>query len=190
MAISDEALMLQIQQQKIRAFDTLVRRWEKPVLNHCYRMLGDRGLAEDLRQETFLRVYHSASRYRAEAKFATWIYRIATNLCFDALSTRKRHRETGLADYLDAENDSWNELVAPGRLPDEAAVRHEAANCVREALQKLPESLRVIVVLKHYEELTFREIAEILDLPVSTVKSRMAAGMERLGRMLGEHGAN
>ena len=94
MAKSDEALMLQLQTGDLRSFDTLVKRWEKPLLNYCYRMVNDIALAEDLRQEVFLRIYRSAKTYRPTAQFSTWMYRIATNLCLDTLAKQQRRKET------------------------------------------------------------------------------------------------
>ena len=93
MAKSDEALMLQLQTGNLRSFDTLVKRWEKRLLNYCYRMVNDIALAEDLRQEVFLRIYRSAKTYRPTAQFSTWMYRIATNLCLDTLAKRQRRKE-------------------------------------------------------------------------------------------------
>ena len=89
---SDEALMLQLQAGNLRSFDTLVKRWEKRLLNYCYRMVNDITLAEDLRQEVFLRIYRSAKTYRPTAQFSTWMYRIATNLCLDTLAKQQRRR--------------------------------------------------------------------------------------------------
>ena len=185
MAKSDEALMLQLQAGDSRSFDTLVKRWEQPLLNYCYRMVNDITSAEDLRQEVFLRIYRSAKIYRPTAQFSTWMYRIATNLCLDTLAKRRRRKEIPMDAYLESEPEGFDDrLVDPSDAPDAALVKKEIENRVRSALASLPEDLRVVVVLRHYNDMKFHEIAEIVERPVSTVKSRMAAGMERLSRML------
>ena len=185
MARSDETLMLQLQAGDLCSFDTLVKRWEQPLLNYCYRMVNDITLAEDLRQEVFLRIYRSAKTYRPTAQFSTWLYRIATNLCLDTLTKQKRRKETPIADYLESEFESFDDrLIDPSDAPDAVMLKKEIEGRVRSALARLQEDQRVVVTLRHYHDLKFQEIAEILECPISTVKSRMAAGMERLSRML------
>ena len=182
---SDEALMLQLQTGDSRSFDTLVKRWEKPLLNYCYRMVNDIALAEDLRQEVFLRIYRSAKTYRPTAQFSTWMYRIATNLCLDTLAKHKRRKETPMTSYLESESGGFDEkLIDPSDTPDVAAVKKEVEGRVRSALACLPEDQRVVVALRHYNGMKFHEIAEIVERPVSTVKSRMVAAMERLSKIL------
>ena len=182
---SDEALMLQLQAGDLRSFDALVKRWEKPLLNYCYRMVNDIALAEDLRQEVLFRIYQSTKTYRPTAQFSTWLYRIATNLCLDTLAKQQRRKETSIAAYLDSESEGFDEkLVDSSDTPDAAVVKKETENRVRSALARLPEDQRVVVALRHYNGMKFHEIAAIVERPTSTVKSRMAAGMERLNRML------
>ena len=185
MAKSDEALMLQLQVGDLRSFDTLVKRWEKPLLNYCYRMINDITLAEDLRQEVFLRIYRSAKIYRPIAQFSTWMYRIATNLCLDTLAKQQHRKETPIVAYLESESEGFDDqFVDPSDTPDMVVVKREIESRVRSALARLPADQRVVVTLRHYNGMKFHEIAEIVERPVSTVKSRMAAGMERLSRML------
>ena len=181
----DEALMLQLQTGDLCSFDTLVKRWEKPLLNYCYRMINDISLAEDLRQEVFLCIYRSAKTYRPTAQFSTWMYRIATNLCLDTLAKQRRRKETPIDAYLESESDGFDErLIDPSESPDAVLLKKEIESQVRSALARLPENQRVVVTLRHYNGMKFHEIAEILASPISTVKSRMAAGMERLSRTL------
>ncbi|RKU35394.1 RNA polymerase subunit sigma [Candidatus Poribacteria bacterium] len=185
MVKSDEALMLQLQAGDLRSFDTLVKRWEKPLLNYCYRMVNDIALAEDLRQDVFLRIYRSAQTYRPMARFSTWMYRIATNLCLDTLTKQQRRKEIPMGTYLESASEGFDEkLIDLSDAPDVALVKKETENRVRSALAHLPEDQRVVVTLRHYNGMRFHEIAEILECPISTAKSRMAAGMERLSRML------
>ena len=185
MAKSDEALMLQLQTGNLGSFDTLVKRWEKPLLNYCYRMVNDIALAEDLRQEVFLRIYRSAKTYRVTAQFSTWMYRITTNLCLDTLAKKGHQKEMPMGDYLELEAQGFSgSLIDPSDTPDAVVLKKEIEDRVRSALACLPEDQRVVVTLRHYNGMKFHEIAEIVGCPNSTVKSRMAAGMERLSRML------
>ena len=182
---SDEALMLQLQTGDLHAFDILVKRWEQPLLNYCYRMVNDITLAEDLRQEVFLRIYHSAKTYRPRAQFSTWLYRIATNLCLDTLAKQQRRKEIPMDAYSESESEDFDDrLIDPSDTPDAVVVKKESERRVRSALARLPEDQRVVVTLRHYNGMKFHEIAEIVERPVSTVKSRMVAGMERLSKML------
>ncbi len=182
---SDQALMLQLQAGDLRSFDTLVKRWEKRLLNYCYRMVNDIALAEDLRQEIFLRIYRSAKTYRPTAQFSTWMYRIATNLCLDTLAKQQRRKETPIAAYLESESEGVDErLIDPSDAPDTVVVKKETESRVRSALARLPEDQRIVVIMRHYNGMKFHEIAAIVERPISTVKSRMVAGIERLSKML------
>jgi len=185
MNVPDETLMLCVQKGELQAFDVLVKRWEKPLLNHCYRMVNDLSLAEDLRQEVFIRIYRSAKTYEVTAKFSTWVYRIATNLCLDTLAKQRRRKEVPAAVYAATEVDTFDpNFIDPARTPDEITAQRELESHVRCALARLPEEQRSVVVMRHYDGLKFHEIAEILRCPVSTVKSRMTLAMQRLGKML------
>ena len=177
--------MHQLQTGDLRSFDTLVKRWEKPLLNYCYRMVNDIALAEDLRQEVFLRIYRSAKTYRVAAQFSTWMYRIATNLCLDALAKQQRRKEIPIAAYLESKSEGFDDrLIDPSDAPEAIVVKQESERRVRSALARLPEDQRVVVALRHYNGMKFHEIAEILERPISTVKSRMTAGLERLSKIL------
>lgn len=182
---SDKALMLQLQAGDLSSFDILVKRWEKPLLNYCYRMVNGMALAEDLRQEVFLRIYRSAKTYRPTAQFSTWMYRIATNLCLDTLAKQQRKKERSIDSSLESEYEGFDErLIDPSDTPDAVVLKKEIKDRVRSALARLPENQRVVVTLRHYNDMKFHEIAEILECPISTVKSRMAAALERLNKML------
>jgi RNA polymerase sigma-70 factor (ECF subfamily) len=165
------------------AFAQLVRRWEAPIRRLCARMLGDPHRGEDLAQEAFARVFARRKDYQPTGKFSTWLWRIALNLCYDELRRLKRRGEASLDDdggVLD-EVLSWG---APAPTPDESLVAREEGELVRQAMQLLPEVYRSVLILRHYEGLKFREIAEVLDLPEGTVKSRMAEGLAQLSGRL------
>ena len=179
-SISDEQAIWRVQMQDdAEAFAMLVKRWEGPIQNLCTRMLGDAHRGEDLAQEAFARVFAKRKEYEARGKFSTFLWRIALNLCYDELRKRERRREIPL------EFDGEESLHASDELPpDVSLARAETAGRVRDALMKISETYRSVLILRHYEDLKFREIAEVLDIPEGTVKSRMAEGLTQLGQLL------
>lgn len=183
---TDEQLMWRLQQEAdATAFDQLVHRWREPVRRLGFRMVGDAHRADDVAQETFLRIYAKRAEFRPDSRFSTFLWRVALNLCHDELRRRQRRRESPM-DELEAEapEQSFGESAEPGpALRLEAA---ESAESVRQALQRLPEPYRVVVILRHYEGLKLREIADVLEIPEGTVKSRMAEALERLAPLLAE----
>jgi RNA polymerase sigma-70 factor (ECF subfamily) len=147
-------------------------------------MTGDEHLGQDLAQETFTRVYVRRIGYNGRGKFSTWLWRIALNLCHDELRRRKRRggNPQGEAEGVDAVLADAADETHPA--PDEATQKLEVVQLVQHALQRLPEAYRAVLVLRHYEGLKFREIADVLDVPEGTVKSRMAEALDRLHRLL------
>lgn len=181
-SISDEQAMWRVQMDDDpEAFALLVERWETPIQNLCTRMLGDAHRGEDLAQETFTRIFARRKDYEARAKFSTFLWRVALNLCYDELRKRERRRELSLDGDLDLSAEE-NASEAPS--PDATLARQESAQRVRDALMSIPESYRSVLVLRHYEDLKFREIADVLGIPEGTVKSRMAEGLTQLARIL------
>jgi RNA polymerase sigma-70 factor (ECF subfamily) len=185
LAISDEQLMWRVQKQDDEnAFAQLVHRWEGPFQRVCVRMLGNEHLGADLAQETFIRVFAKRSEYRPDAKFSTWAWRIALNLCYDELRRRGRRSESSL-DAPGAETAALLETVAGSELaPDLALAAREESAVIRDAIMRLPEIYRTVLLLRHYEDLKFREIADVLGIPEGTVKSRMAEALTQIGRLL------
>lgn len=158
------------------SFNMLVWRWEKPLYNFIYKYVGNATLAEDLVQDTFIRVLKSIKRYTHQGSFSTWLYRIAVNLCKDHLK-RKRLPMVSLHDYYTT--GSGEKIYVQDRVADERArtddslKAEEREELVRRLLAGLPEEQRIVILLKEYQELTFREIAEVLEVPEGTVKSRL-----------------
>ncbi len=185
MSLSDEQAMRRVQADgDRRAFGLLVRRWREPIRRLCTRMTGDPHRGEDLAQETFARLLERAASYRHDARFSTFLWRVAVNLCLDERRRMQRRPESPLdaGEERGAAAHSGrasSELSPPARL-----ARRERAEGVKRALSRLPETYRAVVVLRHYEGLKFREIAEVLSIPLGTVKSRMAEALNRLARML------
>ena len=158
------------------SFNMLVWRWEKPLYNFIYKYVGNATLAEDLVQDTFIRVLKSIKRYTHQGSFSTWLYRIAVNLCKDHLK-RKRLPMVSLHDYYTT--GSGEKIYVQDRVADQKArtdddlKAEEREELVRRLLAGLPEEQRIVILLKEYQELTFREISEVLDVPEGTVKSRL-----------------
>ena len=177
--------MLRVQRvDDSRAFAVLVRRWQGPIRRLCTRMTGDAHRGEDLAQETFARVFVHRKRYRSGARFSTFIWRIALNLCRD--ERRKTGRQTDASfGGSDNEGSAPSETAVSREAPPEVvASGRERARLVRRALLRLAQPYREVVVLRHYEGLKFREIAEVLEIPEGTVKSRMAEALSRLAQIL------
>jgi len=179
---SDEQVMWRVQALgDTGAFARLVERWQTPIQRLCLRMLGDVHRGEDLAQEAFTRAFARRMDWKPEGKFSTWLWRIALNLCYDELRRRQRRGETS----LDGEgSEDFAALTDEAPTPDEQLAAQERADLVRHALMRLPEGYRSVVVLRHYENLKFREIADVLDIPEGTVKSRMAEALTQLSRSL------
>ncbi len=178
------------QQGDASAFNLLVWRWERPLFNFVYKHVGDAALAQDLVQETFVRVVKSISRYSHRGAFSTWLYQVAVNLCRDHLR-RKRLPVVSLHDYyttVSGEKVFVKDRVADeGARTDAAAEAAEREQLVRRLLGGLSEDQRVVILLKEYQGLTFAEIAEVLDVPESTVKARLYRGLRAMRERLERH---
>ncbi len=185
--MTDEQAMWRVQMHDdTQAFAELVRRWEEPLRRLGVRLLGDVHRAEDVAQEAFARVFTRRRDFDPAARFSTWVWRIAVNLCRDELRKSGRRREVSLERGAGVEEEAEGVLEVVGAEPDpaDAVATMDRAELVRRALLRLPEPYRVVVALRHYEGLRFHEVAEVLGVPEGTVKSRMAEALDRLERML------
>jgi len=165
-----------------QAFAQLVERWQRPIQNLCTRMTGDPHRGEDLAQETFARLFARRKNYEPTGKFSTFLWRMALNICYDELRKLNRRRESSLDGH--EEDAAPFDLEADAPSPDSRLVENERAEAVRDALVQLTEPYRVVVVLRHYEGLKFREIGDLLGIPEGTVKSRMSEALTQLSRLL------
>ncbi|MEB3103746.1 RNA polymerase sigma factor SigW [Ferviditalea candida] len=166
------------------AFSELVDLYTDKIFHLANRMLGNRQEAEDIVQETFLRVYKNLGKYDPNQKFSTWIYRIATNLCIDRLRRRK-HQYSLDAEVADGEGIDWHAMLAsdePG--PEQRLILSEIQLQMRKAIEALPEKYKSVVILRYLHDLSLQEISEILDIPVTTIKTRVHRGREFLRRKL------
>jgi RNA polymerase sigma-70 factor (ECF subfamily) len=180
--MTDEQAMWRVQMlDDPAAFAELVKRWQGPIQQLCARMTGDLHQGEDLAQDAFVRVFAKRKDFQQSSRFSTWLWRIALNLCYDSLRRTARRGEIPLENETDAEPPALR-VYEPG--PDDQLASKEQAEMVRTALLGLPEHYRAVLVLRHYENLKFHEIADVLGIPVGTVKSRMAEALTQLSRKL------
>jgi RNA polymerase sigma-70 factor (ECF subfamily) len=185
MSRTDEELVASSLAGDRSAFDLLVLRWDRKIQGAIYRLIGSEEEARDLCQEAFLKAYRGLGAFKGEARFSSWLYQIALNLCRDRMR-RRRGRTLVSLDALDAEG-------LPSVLREEATA-HELVEAkdlqrrVKAAVLALPDEQREVIVLKEYEGLTFQEIADVLALPVSTVKTRLYRGLDKLRERLSPQG--
>src|SRR5215203_3812351 len=176
--LADEKLVEMAVGHDSDAFGELVRRWERKIFALCFGMLTREDEARDATQETFIAAYKNLDRFRGEAKVSSWLHRIAVNQCL----TVKRRAKTRSEEFLDDETGkSERVFVAPTKFsPGNEAEQTERLRVVRQAVSSLPVDLRQVVVMKEFEEMTFQEISDTLELPLSTVKSRLYTALKQL----------
>ena len=191
---SDEQLMLAFKTGDAKAFSTLVSRHRGPVYNFILRYVGHRQRAEDVLQETWLKVVRGSGQWQPTAKFTTWVYTIARNLCVDA-SRRDRHRKAASLDAVgegeDGEGRPLGDRVADTQpTPERSAHGGELRGAIEAALQKLPSEQREVFLRREYAGVPFKEIAEVTGVAENTVKSRMRYALEGLRKRLGDLGVD
>ena len=184
MALSDEQLVEAVQCGDASAYGVLVERWERKIKGAIYRVLGSDEEASDLAQEAFLKAYRGLASFKREARFSSWLYQIALNLCRDRLR-RQRGRQLLSLEEMTEEGGLRPTAAGPSAL--DLVEARDLSRIVAQAVAELPEEQREVIVLKEYQELTFLQVAEILDLPVSTVKTRLYRGLGLLRRSLERH---
>ena len=175
---SDEQLVELAVSDDREAFDEIVRRWERKIFALCFGMLGREDDARDATQEAFIAAYRNLKSFRGEARVSSWLHRIAVNQCL----TIKRRQKTRAEDHFDNEDGSEDRVfvASPLRSPARITEQAERLDLVRQAVGALPADLRQVVVMKEFEEMTFQEISETLELPLSTVKSRLYTALKQL----------
>lgn len=167
------------------AFEEIVTYFQHRLYHVCYRMLNNAAEAEDVAQEAFLRAYVNLETYDQKRKFSTWLYRIATNLCIDRIRKKKPDY------YLDATVpgteglDMYSQIAQEQQLPEEEVMKMEMKDRVQYEVNRLPEKYRTIIILRYMEDLQLQEIADILEMPLGTVKTRVHRGREALRQQMG-----
>jgi RNA polymerase sigma-70 factor (ECF subfamily) len=185
-ADADAALMLRVKRGDRAAFASLVEKYRQPLFNFIFRTLRDEIEAEDVAQNTFLQVWKSRARYQRTAKFSTWLFTIARNLCLNEIRRRSRHPAESLeephAEHEDQPQRQYEDKKIT--LPTETALHGELAGKIEEALAELPENQRTAILLCRQDELSYEEIAEVLDCSLSATKSLIHRGRETLKEKL------
>ena len=182
----DAGLMLRVKRGDREAFELLVDKYKQPVTNVIYRTLGDATEAEDLAQNVFVQVYKSAHRYQVSAKFTTWLFTIARNLCLNEIRRRSRHP----ADSLDAPHPEHEDQPlrqfedAKTFSPPDALLHGELEQKIQQALSELPENQRLAILLCRQDELSYEDIARVLGCSLSATKSLIHRGRETLKQKL------
>jgi RNA polymerase sigma-70 factor (ECF subfamily) len=167
------------------AFAELVELYKDKIFHLAYRMLNNRHEAEDAVQETFLRVYTNLHRYDETQKFSTWIFRIGTNLCIDRLRKRKNMTYSLDAEMPDCEgNDYYAMLPGHEDTPEKQVIVSETQQQIRDAIETLPVKYKSVVILRYLHDMSLQEIGDVLDMPVTTVKTRVHRGREFLRKKL------
>ena len=184
MGRTDEELVEACLAGEESAFDVLLRRWEKRIRGAIYRLVGSDEEARDLCQEAFLKAYKSLRSFKQEARFSSWLYQIALNLCRDRI--RRRRGKTMVS--LDELEEGGAAMPVAGPTALDLLQERDTSRLVAQAIEALPGEQREVIILKEYQGLTFLEIAQALDVPISTVKTRLYRGLDQLRSRLEREG--
>ena len=176
--LTDEQLVESAIKENPDAFGEIVKRWERKIFALCFGMLSREEDARDAAQETFIAAYRNLANFRGEAKVSSWLHRIAVNQCL----TKRRRTKVRAESYLEDINEGNDaNFATPSHLsPARTAEQNERLRLVRLAVEALPVELRQVIIMKEFEELTFQQISESLELPLSTVKSRLYTALKQL----------
>jgi RNA polymerase sigma-70 factor (ECF subfamily) len=186
--LTDAEVMLRVKAGDDSAFDFLVQKYRRPIINFMYRMAHNSGAAEDLAQEVFLRVYRSRSSYEASAKFTTWLYRIATNLGMNYSRDTRHERPENVVnlDEPDEETGQSPDLADKTPSVEEEILHRERLTAIRQKVEALPERQKMAVLMHKYQQMDYRQIADVLKLSESATKSLLFRAYETLRTQLKE----
>jgi RNA polymerase sigma-70 factor (ECF subfamily) len=184
--MDDAAIMLELRAGNMAGFDFLIQKYRKPIIHFMYRMVHNQAVAEELAQEVFLRVYRSRETYRAEARFSTWLYRIATNLGVNhARDTRhERTASTVYLDNTDSETGTTPDVADSTPSAESNLLRMERLNAIRQHVLALPERQRMAVLMHKYEGMDYKQIGDVLKLSESATKSLLFRAYQTLREKL------
>lgn len=183
MAWTDEELVARSRSGDVDSFNQLITRWERPIYALAYRVIGQEEDARDVVQETFLRAFRGIGAFKGQAKFSSWLYRIALNLCRDWIRRKRRSPIALVPEDMELEDLAAD--TGPSESVEDLVARRELSSVVETAMAKLPEEQRTAIILKEYHGMTFQEIADLQGCPLSTVKTRLYQGLSVLRRDLG-----
>ena len=177
-AAEDNDLIARSQAGDLDAYNWLVLKYQRSVYNLALRMLGEPSLAEDIAQDTFLSAWRHIRRFRG-GNFSAWVLRIATNACYDQIRRHQRH-PAGSLEAVIGEDEAPPEFPDAEELPEDQAIRHELARAIVAGLQHVPPDQRSTLILVDIQGRSYDEVAEVLDVPIGTVKSRLSRGRAQL----------
>jgi RNA polymerase sigma-70 factor (ECF subfamily) len=188
MSSSDEELVARSMGGDLDSFNQLVLRWERPIYALAYRVIGREEEARDVAQEAFLRAFRALPGFKGQAKFSSWLYRITLNLCRDWMRKERRTPVSQAPEGIDIIELAGE--ATPHETIEQMVGRKELGRAVSKAMAALPEEQRTAIILKEYHGLTFQEIADMLDCPLSTVKTRLYQGLSVVRKQLEEAGVS
>jgi RNA polymerase sigma-70 factor (ECF subfamily) len=185
-SLTDAEVMLRVGTGDDEAFRFLVEKFRRPIISFMYRSVGTQQVAEELAQEVFLRVYKSRQTYKADAKFTTWLYRIATNLAMNYARDTKLERagKVSLDEPVDEESDRTMDVADTTMTAEEAMVKRERMEAIKRCVLALPERQRSAVLMHKYQEMDYKQIAQTLGLSESATKSLLFRAYESLREQL------
>ena len=183
---SDEELVARSMGGDVDSFNQLVLRWERPIYALAYRVIGREEDARDVAQETFLRAFRALGGFKGQAKFSSWLYRITLNLCRDWIRKERRTPVSQAPEGIDIIELAGE--ATPTETIEQLVGRNQLSRAVSKAMASLPEEQRTAIILKEYHGLTFQEIADMLDCPLSTVKTRLYQGLSVVRKQLEQAG--
>jgi RNA polymerase sigma-70 factor (ECF subfamily) len=186
MTATDEELVARSQGGDLESFNQLIVRWERPIYALAYRVIGREEDARDVCQDTFLRAYRALPGFKGQAKFSSWLYRIALNLCRDWIRRQRRAPVSQMPEDADAMELASE--AGPAESIEDLVARRELSAIVEKAMAELSEEQRTAIILKEYHGMTFQEIADLQGCPLSTVKTRLYQGLSQLRRHLERNG--
>lgn len=183
----DAHLMLRFKEGDTGAFDTLFKKHTRRIVNFAYRFVRNRDVAEELAQEVFLKVYQNAESYQIQSKFTSWLYTIATNVCLNEIR-KPQYRVKHQSMYFSSNNDSGEEEIqreiAVTNGPDRMLEQQAIERVIRESLELIPEKQRIAFILNKYQELSYSEVADVLEVSEKAVKSLIHRAKETLANRL------
>lgn len=182
---SEQLLLERSKAGDVAAFETLIEAYQKKIFNLAYRIVGNYDDAGDLAQEALIRIFRSIAGFKEQSSFSTWVYRITTNVCLDDIRKKKNRKVISLDEEIHVEDGEMKrQIMSDDPLPDEVAEKEEMRHLVNDAINTLPEEQRLVISLRDIQGLTYDEIAEVLDCPSGTVKSRINRARQALKNVL------
>lgn len=185
MSNNEQLLLERSKAGDVDAFEKLIEIYQKKIFNLAYRIVGNYDDASDLAQEALIRIFKSIANFKEQSSFSTWVYRITTNVCLDEIRKKKNRRVLSLDEEIHVEDGEMKrQIMSDDPLPDEVAEREELRSIVSRAIDSLPEEQRVMITLRDIQGLSYEEIAEVLNCPGGTVKSRINRSRQALKNVL------